>query len=89
MSDLQSVFYIIAIIYMIFNIILLVGVGIGIYFIFQAIMDIRRKIDEKMKYVDRVMQHPEEVAAEIGASLVRTGIQRVKGIFYRSKTTSS
>lgn len=88
MSDLQTVFYITAIIYMVFNIVLLVGVGIGIYFVFQAIKEMRRKVEEKMKYVDRVIQHPEEVAAEIGASLIRIGIRRVKSVFKRGNTTS-
>lgn len=88
MTDLQTVFYIIAIIYMIFNILVLLGVIVGIYFIFRTITDIRRRIIEKMEYVDKLMSHPEEAIANIAASLIRNGFQGIKGIFRRVKPFS-
>lgn len=87
--DLQSAFYIAGIVYVILNIILLIGVGVGIFFIFRAFRNLRRKCEEKMKYVDRIMHHPEDVVAEIGASLVRKGVQNMKGIFKRKNTGST
>ena len=88
MIDLQSVFYIVAIIFMVLSIALVVGAGIAMYLVYRAVMDIRRKVDEKMKYVDRVIQHPEDVIAEIGASLIRKSAQRVRNIFKRGNTTT-
>jgi hypothetical protein len=74
---------------MIFNILLLLGIGIGIYFISRAVLDIRKQITDKLKYVERVIHHPEEVIAEIGTSLIRAGLQKAKTRFFPKNTTHS
>lgn len=74
---------------MVLNIVLFIVVAVGIFFIFRAVMDIRRQVNEKMRYVERVVQHPEDVIADIGASLIRTGVQSIKKIFRRKNTNSS
>lgn len=88
MTDLQTTFYIVGITYMIFNIVLLAAVVVGIFFVFRATRDIRKKVEEKVKYMERIIKHPEDVAAEIGASLIRTGLGRVKKIIRGKKTSN-
>jgi hypothetical protein len=72
---------------MILNVVLLIAVGVGIIFIFRAVADMRKKVEEKMKYVERIVKHPEDVAAEIGASLIRKGINRMKEVISVRKTS--
>lgn len=74
---------------MVINIIILIAVIGVIFFIFRAVKDIRRKVEEKMKYAERIIKHPENIAAEIGASLIRTGFQGMKKAFRRTKTNNS
>ncbi len=83
MTDLQTTFYIAGIVYMVLNIAILIAVGVGIIFIFRAASDIRKRVEEKMKYVERIIKHPEDVAAEIGASLIRKGVNRMKQVISR------
>lgn len=89
MSDLQSTFYLIGIIYMIINLLLLIAVGVGIIFIFRSVMEMRKKVEEKLKYVENVIRHPEDVIADIGASLIRKSFQGIKRGFKRGNTASS
>lgn len=86
MTQLESAFYILGIIYMVLNIVLLVGIGIGIYFIVRTVLDIRRQVTEKIKYVENAIQHPEEAAAKVGMSILRVGFRNLKKIFKRADT---
>lgn len=87
MTDLQTIFYVMGIIYMLLGIVLLIAVGVGIIFVFRAVRDIRTKVEEKIKYVDRIIKHPEDVAAEIGAALIRKGVNKMKQVISVRKTS--
>lgn len=89
MSDLQSTFYLIGIIYMIINLLLLIAVGVGVILIFRSVMEMRKKVEEKLKYVENVIKHPEDVIADIAASLIRKSFQGIKRGFKRGNTASS
>lgn len=89
MTDLQNTFYILGIVYMVLNILLLIGIGVGIYFIFRAVFDIRKQVNEKMKYVEKIIHNPEDVLVDVGASLIRYGLQSAKGIFKRRNANHS
>lgn len=86
MTDLQSAFYIVGIVYMVLNVLILIVIGVGIIFIFKTVSDIRKKIEEKIKFVEDVIKHPEDVIADIGASLIRKSFNRMKQAISRKKT---
>ncbi len=81
--DLQTVFYTIGIIYMLINILFLLGIGIGIYFIARIVLDIRKQIMEKIKYVENIMHHPEETIANIGAMLIKSALRKGRSMLRR------
>lgn len=89
MTDLQSIFYVAGIIYIILNIIILVAVGVGMIFVFRSIKNMQRKVEEKMKFAERIIQHPEEVIGAIGASLIRMSLQNAKKLFKKRKNNNS
>jgi len=66
---------------MVISIILLIGVGIGFIYIAKAVSDMRKQVDEKVKSVENFMDNPEEVIAQVGSTLVRKGIRRVRHAF--------
>lgn len=88
MTDLQSTFYIIGIIYMVINVVLLIGVGVGIIFIFRSIRKMHKKIEDKVKYVENLIKHPEDAIADMGASLIRRSVGRVKDAIRRKRASS-
>lgn len=85
MEQLQNTFYIIGIIYMIINILLLLGIGIGIYFVAKAVMDIHKQVSLKIKEVEYIIQHPEEKLAEVGTSILKASLRNVKKVFQKNK----
>ncbi len=86
MTQLESTFYILGIIYMVLNIVLLVGIGIGIYYIVRQVLDIRRQVTEKIKIVENAIQHPEETAAKVGMSILKAGLRKAKKVFKQKDT---
>lgn len=89
MIDLQSVFYVVGIVYMVLGVVILVAMIAGIFIVFKVISDVRRKIEEKIKCVERVVKHPEDVIADMGASLIRSGLQGMKEVFNKRKKNNS
>jgi hypothetical protein len=85
MEQLQATFYILAIIFMILNIVILVGVGVGVYMMVKAVSDMQKQVSEKMKYVEEVARHPDELLAQVGTSLLRRGARKVKGFFEQNR----
>jgi uncharacterized membrane protein len=81
--DIQNTFYIFGIIYLVLNIVILLGIVIGIFFIFKTVKDIHKQVSEKLKYVEKFMHDPEEVIAEVGASVIRSAFRKAKKAFTR------
>ncbi|MBU3978191.1 hypothetical protein KKE68_00635 [Patescibacteria group bacterium] len=88
MTDLQTIFYIVGIMYMVLSTVVLVAIIAGIFIIFRTVRDIRRKVEEKIKNVERIIQHPEEIVGAIGASLIQKGLQKVQQIIRRKKASN-
>ncbi len=78
MTQLESAFYILGIISFALNIIILLCVGFGTILIVRMALGIRRKVKEKIKVVKNVLKHPEDVVADVGASVIRRFIKRLK-----------
>ena len=89
MTDLQTIFYIVGIMYMVLSTVVLIAIIAGIFIIFRTVRDIRRKVEEKIKNVERIIQHPEEIVGAIGASLIQKGLQRAKNVFNKRKNNNS
>ncbi|MBU4017007.1 hypothetical protein KKF69_06055 [Patescibacteria group bacterium] len=88
MTDLQTIFYIVGIMYMVLSTVVLIAIIAGIFIIFRTVRDIRRKVEEKIKNVERIIQHPEEIVGAIGASLIQKGLQKVQQIIRRKKASN-
>jgi len=73
---------------MVLSTVVLVAIIAGIFIIFRTVRDIRRKVEEKIKNVERIIQHPEEIVGAIGASLIQKGLQKVQQIIRRKKASN-
>ena len=83
MTQLESLFYMVGIISFILNIVLLLGIGVGIFFITRMILDIRRKVREKIKIVENVIKHPEDAIADVSASFIRRSLKKIRARFFK------
>lgn len=81
MTQLESTFYILGIVSFALNIIILLGVGLGIVLIAKMIVDAKRRVEEKINIVRNVMKHPEDAVASVGASLIRRCVKKLKEKF--------
>lgn len=72
--DLQTVFYTLGIIFYIFSILILLGIGIGVFFMYRKINQIYQEIDKK---IDMFRTHPQEVAAGFGSAIAATAFKKV------------
>jgi hypothetical protein len=81
MSQLESTFYIVGIISFILNIFLLLGVVLGLFFILRLVVDIRKKVTEKIKIVENVIKHPENAIADLSASIIRRSLRKLREKF--------
>lgn len=86
MTDLLTIFYIVAIIFMSLGIFFLLLAIAWIIFVFRTALKIRRRIKEKIKFIEKVKQHPEEIIAQAAASFVRAGFSRFKQAIRRKKS---
>ncbi len=89
MTQLENIFYIIGIIYMAVNIFILIGIGIGIFFIVRTVQDIHKSVMDKIKCVENAIDHPEDAFAEISMSFLRMGFRGIKKAFEREKGKKS
>lgn len=81
---LESTFYTIAIAYMTINIILLLGIGIGLFMLLKTFMEIREQINNKVNQIQDTFRNPENLAASIGSSLIRSAFKNAGKIFKKS-----
>jgi hypothetical protein len=81
MSQLESTFYIVGIISFILNILLLLGIVVGLFIIVRLAFDIRKKITEKIEIVKNVIKHPENAIADLSASIIRRSLKKVREKF--------
>jgi len=86
--DLQAVFYIFGIIYMGINILLLLGIVIGILVIVNQVKEAKKKVEEKVNVVKDAVNHPEDLLANIGSSVIRRSVLRFKKRFEKEKKKS-
>ena len=84
---LQNIFYTLGIIYMVLNILILLGIGIGIFFIVRIVLDIKKQIMEKIKYVENAMHHPEDAIADLGRGLIKSVLLRAKSRLNRKRSS--
>lgn len=77
--DLQTVFYTLGIIFYIFSILILMGIAVGIFFMYRKVNQIYKEIDEKISYVKRLANDPAELAANMGAAVASSTIGKLMG----------
>jgi hypothetical protein len=86
---LENTFYTLGIVSFALNIIILLGVGLVIIFIVRGILNLRNKVKEKVEVVSGFFKHPEDKAAEVGASLIRKCVKRLKDKVFGKKDSNS
>lgn len=74
--DLQNTFYVLAIIYMVLGIVILIGIGVGIFFIKKKIDEIQKMIQEKIN----AFSQPAEMAMNMGSVVAGAAIEKVKSM---------
>lgn len=84
--DLQTTFYTIGVIYMFLNILILLGIGIILIVLVKMILDLKKKVDEKVKFVQNIFDHPEDYAAQFTMSILKTAFRSVKKAFRAKKS---
>ena len=70
---------------MILNILLLLGIGLGVFYIVRMVLDIRRQVTEKIKIVENIIKHPEDAIANVGASFIRSSLKRIRKRFFQKE----
>ena len=83
MTQLESLFYIVGIISFILNIVLLLGIGLGIILIARMVLGVRRKVKEKIEVVRNVIKHPEDAIADVSASFIRGSLKKIRARFFK------
>ena len=66
---------------MVFNILILIGIGIGVFLIVRKVFAIYNNIHEKLEFVNKTFHHPKGVAVQIGTLLANTALSKIKGFF--------
>jgi hypothetical protein len=85
MAQLETVFYIVAIVYMTLSIFILLGTAIGVIYIVKAVSETKSRVEEKVKMVEKFVRHPDEAMALMGAALIKNGIRGARNFFRRDK----
>jgi uncharacterized membrane protein len=80
--DLQTVFYILGIIFMSLSILLLVGLVILVFYIWKKVTQMQKMIEEK---IDDISSRPGEIAAEVGAKVVTQAVKKAQDYFSHKK----
>lgn len=81
MQTMQQTFYIIAIVYMLVQICLFVGIGLMLLAVYRKIARITDIIEEKIGKVSTVLSHPGDIAAVAGSSFIQALYRSVNHLF--------
>ena len=76
MVQLQQTFYIIAIIYMVVQIIFWLGVVAVLFALYKKIAELSEKVGKKIDSVQEALSHPGDLAAQAGASIFQSLMQK-------------
>jgi len=76
--NIQDVFYLFGIIYMIAGIILMIVIGVVLLSIKNKITDLHKLLDEKMTFINKFREDPQEMAFSMGAKMANAAIKKVK-----------
>lgn len=75
--DLQTVFYSLGIIFYVLSILILLGIGVGVFMVYRKINQIYKEVDDKIKLVKSIAADPSELAANMGAAVAHTAIGKL------------
>lgn len=81
MVQLQQTFYIIAIIYMIIQIIFWLGIGVIMFAVYKKISELSDNVGKKIDSVQEALSHPGDIAAQAGASIMQSLMQKFSRSF--------
>ena len=81
--DLQTTFYVMSIISMSLQVILLLFVVVLLIFIVKKLSSIYKQIEARLKDAKEIMQHPRDLAEDVGQAVVHTAISEVSRVFNR------
>ncbi len=81
--DLQSIFYIVGILFMSLAIILLLVIGYVLFALKQKITHLTETIEEKLDKVSRLMDDPTDVAFTIGSQVANKAVRKVKSLIHK------
>lgn len=87
MSSLQTAYYIIGIISMIIFILFAVAMVVGLFIIRTKINQIQETIDHYTGSVKQAINHPKDVATNIGIAVADTALKKVKQSKRRRRRT--
>ena len=79
--NLQTTFYVMGIIYMTLNILILIGIGIVLFVVAKKVFEIQRRVSEAIDAITRIARHPEDLAADVGATAAASAYNKVKSLF--------
>ncbi len=74
------------IIFMSLNIVILLGIGIGVFIIYKKIREIQNHIEKTVDSVQNILKHPEDTAINMGASAAASAYQKVKNLISKKKS---
>ena len=75
--QLQQTFYIIAILYMLIQIVFWLGVSIILFALYRKVSELSDNVANKIDRVSEVLSHPGDLAAKAGASIFQSIMQKV------------
>lgn len=83
--NLQTTFYIMGIIYMTLNIIILISIGVALFIVAKKVFEIQRHIAEAIEAITSIARHPQDLAADMGATAAASAYNKVKSLFRSGK----
>lgn len=86
--DLQSLFYLLGIIFMTISITILIVAGIIVFYVKNKIEQTARKVDEKIDSLTRMTAQPGQIAATVGTVVVDSAVKKMRSFLNKKKKTS-
>ncbi len=78
--NLQDIFYLTSIIFMVLSIIILLSIGIVLFYIKQKISDLHAAAQNVLTVTDRYLNNPSDIALEMGTAVAASAIKKVRNI---------
>ena len=81
--DVQSVFYIVGIVFMSLAILILLFIGYVLFALKQKITHLTNTVEEKLNIVSQIMDDPTEAAFSLGSHMANKAVRKVKSFIQK------